>query len=163
MAKRKIKKLIVHCTDSPDDLDIGFQEIDQWHKERGWGSPSGVHCGYHYIIRRDGRVERGRPDHERGAHARGHNTSSLGIVWVGRKVITPEQYKTMLSLLSGLRHQYKVDIENVLGHCEVNHLKTCPNIDPVKLRGNLLFKRHDDPEVSHDICTIKEATRADWS
>mgnify|MGYP000216638173 CR=1 FL=1 len=29
---RHIKKVIVHCTDSDDSLDIGYKEIDEWHR-----------------------------------------------------------------------------------------------------------------------------------
>lgn len=137
---RKIKYLVVHCTDSPDDLDIGFKQINEWHKERGWlSSKSKVSCGYHYVIRRDGRVERGRLDEENGAHVKNRNRDSIGIVWVGRKSPTNAQYNTLMTLINGLRDKYDIDIENVIGHCEVDHLKTCPNIDMVRLRGNLLF------------------------
>ena len=142
--KRNIKEIFIHCTDSDDSLDIGFREIDQWHKERGWLSQSGVSCGYHYIVRRDGVVERGRFDWENGAHVRGRNKRSLGVVWVGRNEITPKQFKSMLALVRGLMNQYNVDIEDVLGHSEVDHIKTCPNLDMLKVRGNLLFTRTDD-------------------
>ena len=145
MAKmRKIDEIFIHCTDSDDSLDIGFAEIDSWHRDRGWLSDSGVSCGYHYIIRRDGRVERGREDWERGAHVKGWNKRSLGIAWVGRNEISPKQFKTLLVLTRGLMNQYDVDIEDVLGHCEVDHHKTCPNLDMLKVRGNLLFTREDD-------------------
>lgn len=160
---RKISKLIVHCSDSPDDLDIGFQEINDWHKERGWLSPSGVSCGYHYIIRKDGRVHRGRPDSETGAHVSGHNKSSIGICWVGRKILTPEQYNSLLALITGLRHQYSIPIDKVFGHYELDPNKTCPNLDMHRLRANLLFCRFDHESVSNDIYRIKEQSRAKWT
>lgn len=137
---RKIKHLVVHCTDSPDDLDIGFKQINEWHRQQGWlSSKSKVSCGYHYIVRRDGRVERGRLDEETGAHVKSLNKDSLGVVWVGRKSPTNAQYNTLMTLINGLRDKYDIDIENVIGHCEVDENKTCPNIDMVRLRGNLLF------------------------
>lgn len=141
---RTIKRIVVHCTDSDDSLDIGFREIDQWHKERGWLSKSGISCGYHYIIRRDGSIEKGRQDWENGAHVKGHNKTSIGVVWVGRNQIADKQYQALMKLLRGLMKQYSVDIEDVLGHTELDHLKTCPNLNMLKLRGNLLFQKYDE-------------------
>ncbi len=150
---RNIKKIFVHCTASDDSLDIGYNEIKKLHASpktemvdwndgklpgKGW-----TDIGYHYVIRRDGRVERGRPDHRSGAHVKGHNKTSIGVVWVGRNDMSEAQYTVLLALLRGLMNQYDVDIENVLGHGEVNHFKTCPNLNMVKLRGDLLFTGAD--------------------
>lgn len=136
---RKINKIIIHCTDSDDSLDIGFNEINQWHKNRGWLSPSGVSCGYHYIIRRNGASERGRPDEEIGAHVAGHNKTSIGVVWVGRNDMTEIQLKALKTIVWALMNQYEVPIHNVLGHYEMGSPKTCPNIDMDKFRAELLF------------------------
>ena len=138
---RTIKRIVVHCTDSDDSLDIGFREINEWHKERGWMSPSGVSCGYHYVIRRNGVLERGRPDEETGAHVRGWNHDSIGIVWVGRKKMDPRQEKTLLPVVRGLMNQYMVDITNVFGHYELDPGKTCPNLDMNRVRAELLFSK----------------------
>lgn len=140
---RTIKKIVIHCTDSDDSLDIGFREINQWHKERGWLSASGISCGYHYIIRRTGVVERGRPDADRGAHVAGHNAESIGITWVGRRELSQKQYESMMALIRGLMHQYTVDITHVVGHYELDSKKTCPNLNMDKLRANLLFPGGD--------------------
>lgn len=136
---REITKIIVHCTDSDDSVDIGFKEVNQWHKERGWLSPSGISCGYHYIVRKDGKVERGRPDDELGAHVRGHNWGSIGISWVGRNDLNESQYATLKALIRGLMNQYDVDIDNVHGHYELDNKKTCPNLNMVHFRAELLF------------------------
>jgi len=138
---RKIKSLIIHCTDSDDSLDVGFREINSWHKDRGWLSPSGVHCGYHYIVRRDGLVERGRPDEEIGSHVKGHNSNSIGIVWVGRKAISDSQIRSLKALIRGLCNKHDLDVtDDVFGHYEFDDNKTCPNLDMVKLRAELIFK-----------------------
>jgi len=145
---RNIKKIVIHCTDSDDSLDIGFKEINEWHKERGWLSPSGISCGYHYVIRRNGKIEAGRPEIERGAHVKGHNRDSIGIVWVGRKDPSREQYKSLLALTRTIINRHNIDIENVLGHTELDHLKTCPNLSMVKFRGDLLFVKYEDVKES---------------
>jgi N-acetylmuramoyl-L-alanine amidase len=137
---RQIREIVVHCTDSPDDLDIGLAEVNEWHRQRGWLSPSGISCGYHFIIRRDGRIEVGRPLSEIGAHAKGHNRASIGICWVGRREITPKQKSALKALVVRLKGLFSVDLEKVLGHYEVDGGKTCPNLDMVKFRAELIFK-----------------------
>jgi N-acetylmuramoyl-L-alanine amidase len=136
---RSIKSIVVHCTDSDDSLDIGFKEINEWHRERGWLSPSGISCGYHYVIRREGKVENGRPLSEAGAHAAGHNAESIGVVWVGRKQPDKEQYDKLVNLVKTLQDMFKIPYDKVFGHCELNSGKTCPNIDMNFLRAELLF------------------------
>ncbi len=49
-------------------------DVDLWHKERGW---SGI--GYHFLVRKDGRIYRGRPLNKMGAHVSGMNNCSIGI------------------------------------------------------------------------------------
>ena len=136
---RKIKKLIIHCTDSQDSLDIGFKDINAWHKERRFLSPSGVHCGYHYIVRRNGAIERGRPDSEQGAHCSGQNKDSLGIVWVGRNRIDDKQLQTLEKLIRYLIDHYDIDYTEVYGHNFFNSQKTCPNLDMNFIRLRALF------------------------
>ena len=144
---REINKLVLHCTASPDYMDIGFKEINDWHAQRGWKSPSGISCGYHYIIRRNGEIEPGRPDSEIGAHARGANTPSLGIVYVGTDSPTKEQEKSLINLCHYLCGKYEIEIHNVLGHCEaVKTSKTCPNLNMHWVRAEMIFD-HPKPKV----------------
>ncbi len=79
-ATRDITETVVHWTGTYTDQDIGVEEIHQWHQAQGW---SGI--GYHYVIRRDGSIERGRPINYVGAHAKtnGHNENSIGVSFVG--------------------------------------------------------------------------------
>lgn len=137
---RKINKIILHCADTDDSLDIGFREINDWHRKRGWLSPSGVSCGYHYIIRRDGSVEIGRPEGETGAHARGQNSNSLGVVLVGRKDFSEDQMDALFALIWGLCRKHQLDpTENVYGHYEFDDGKTCPNLDMNLFRAESIF------------------------
>ena len=143
MVMRAIKKIYVHVTDSDDSLDIGFREVDEWHRQRGWLSDSGISCGYHYIVRRDGRIEVGRPEQEVGSHVKGHNSTSIGIVWVGRKHIGSEQLNQMLVLIKRTMERHGIPVENVLGHYEVDSGKTCPNLGMDHIRAELLFTKVD--------------------
>ncbi len=129
---RKIDKVVIHCTDSPDKLDIGAVEINVWHKERGWNG-----IGYHYVVRRSGKIENGRPDAVVGAHTVGHNASSIGIVWVGRDKPAPEQYTALTEKCKDVMRKYKLDTSHVFGHKELNDGKTCPNLDMDEFRRGL--------------------------
>jgi len=124
---RKIDLIIIHCADTYPRMDIGVKEIDQWHKERGW---KGV--GYHYVIRRNGVIETGRPENEIGAHVTGHNRFSIGVCWVGGKGEdglpqdnrTESQKQSLRSLIHGLHSKYPDAI--IAGHSDFNNNKDCP-------------------------------------
>ena len=120
---RKVKRIVVHCSDSGDSQDIGRKEIDEWHKARGWHS-----IGYHWVIRRDGTIEQGRPEHMIGAHVSGHNLDTIGICLVGRKDFTA-QLPALYGMLSGLLAKYKLDYSSIYGHYQLDPNKTCPNIN----------------------------------
>ena len=79
-ATRDITEVVVHWTAHFINQDIGAEEIHGQHKTDGF---KGI--GYHYVIRKDGTIERGRPINKRGAHAKanGHNEFSIGVAFVG--------------------------------------------------------------------------------
>ena len=70
--KRKINKIIIHCSATPPSMDVDANTVDEWHKQRGW---SGI--GYHFFVKRDGQIELGRPLEKSGAHTKGHNKNSI--------------------------------------------------------------------------------------
>jgi len=70
--------LVVHSSATPADSDIGRAEIRRKHMRQGAHD-----IGYHYVVRRDGTVEKGLPDNEPGFHADGYNLNSLAICMVG--------------------------------------------------------------------------------
>lgn len=141
---RRIDKIIVHCSDTPDSMDIGSKEINQWHKERGWLSKkSEVSIGYHYVVTRKGNVEIGRLEEEVGSHCYGQNRTSLGVCWVGRDNLTLQQDSSFLKLLRKLINKYDLKPSDVYGHCEFSDQKTCPNISMHSVRMDLLFQNNE--------------------
>jgi N-acetylmuramoyl-L-alanine amidase len=127
------KKIILHCSDTPDEGDrYGLLDIDRWHKARGW---SGV--GYHYIIRRSGMVEVGRPETEIGAHTQGQNENSLGICLVGTRIFTGFQYQSMTTLIKAIQVRHQIYTDEIYGHYEFNSAKTCPGLDMTLVRAFL--------------------------
>lgn len=75
---RKITAIVLHYSATYPDQDFGAADIRKMHLARGFRD-----VGYHYVIKRDGTVERGRPEAEVGAHVSGHNANSIGICCIG--------------------------------------------------------------------------------
>ena len=117
----------------PDKLSSA-KDIDKWHRERGIK----FSIGYHYVIRRNGKIETGRPEWMVGAHCVNHNSHSIGICYEGGLDIrgqpadtrTPEQKATMRRLLEDLHRRYPHAL--VVGHHDLNPCKDCPCFDAAK-------------------------------
>lgn len=78
MARKRTDFIVVHCSATPASRDIGAKEIDIMHRKRGF-----FKIGYHYVIRRDGTVEKGREEDAAGSHVQGYNAVSIGVCIVG--------------------------------------------------------------------------------
>ena len=131
--RRKTDSIIIHCAATKKSMDIGYKEIREWHVDQnGWDD-----VGYHYIIRRNGKLEKARPEEYSGAHAPSHNSRSIGICLVGGMAddggpennFTLEQFLTLKDLVNMVMNKYS-DITEVLGHCDVQDNKpNCPGFD----------------------------------
>lgn len=103
LRNRTLTRLIVlHHSASPD---VPAAEIHAWHLARGWAG-----IGYHFVIRENGNIERGRPMEAIGAHAGpGVNDNSIGICLCGdfmKEVPGAAQIKALLQLLAWLDEYY---------------------------------------------------------
>jgi len=123
---RTINRVVIHCSDSDNPKHDDIRIIDQWHKERGWESPSGIHCGYHWFINKSGIIQQGRPESEIGSHVKGHNQDSIGVCLSGRYHFYKGQVLALKRLFSDIRLRYG-DVQ-ILGHKDLDPKKTCPNI-----------------------------------
>lgn len=128
---RDITRIIIHCSATPPGMNIGATEIRRWHVEgNGWND-----IGYHFIIRRSGRIEHGRPLSEAGAHVAGHNGNSIGICMIGglneqgkaAVNFTRAQWSTLNTLVQELAATYA--ITDVRGHRDWNIGTECPCFD----------------------------------
>lgn len=123
--------LVVHCAATRPSQDIGVKDIEKWHRAQGW-----VAVGYHFVIRRNGTVETGRPVDTVGAHAVGVNGNSVGICLAGgvddkgnpEDNFTAAQYVSLKELLVNLKKTYPT--AKVIGHRDVpGTKKACPSFD----------------------------------
>ena len=131
---RTIDKLIIHCSATPEGRAVTVEEIDSWHKERGFDC-----IGYHYIIYLDGSIHLGRSIEKAGAHCVNHNKNSIGVCYIGglekdcktpKDTRTDAQRKAMRNLISELKAQYPN--ASIHGHHEFAN-KACPCFDVSEL------------------------------
>ena len=111
--------IVLHHTGNPTDDDLSAAEIDASHKGQGWTC-----IGYHYVIRKDGMVEIGRPHWTVGAHAYGENSHTIGIHVCGNFEIgepTDAQIESLAMLLANLCTDYglPIDRDHIVGHREL--------------------------------------------
>ena len=130
---RAIKKIIVHCADTPEGRDDRAADIKRWHtEERGWSD-----IGYHYVVDLDGTIEPGRPIEKAGAHCTGHNADSIGVCYIGgcdkkmqpKDTRTDAQKASLLLLLKYLVAKYPG--VTIYGHRDFAN-KSCPSFDAKK-------------------------------
>lgn len=154
MKRARTDLIVIHCSATRPAQAIGAEEIRRWHLARGYRD-----IGYHLVIRRDGRIETGRALDEIGAHARGHNATSVAVCLVGgllpdgtpADLTTPLEFdafgeaqlaaaRTTVAFLQRIYPGAKV-----LGHRDLSPdtdrdgkverpewLKTCPGFDAAK-------------------------------
>ena len=130
---RTIKEIIVHCSATPDGKDYTVEDIDRWHRQKGWDC-----IGYHYVIYRDGSIHGGRSEEEIGAHCVGHNSNSIGVCYIGglatdgktpKDTRTPAQKTALVKLLRILKQRYPK--ATIHGHRDFAK-KACPSFDATK-------------------------------
>ena len=73
--RRSTSRIILHHAAASK---CSAQQIHRWHLANGW-----VGIGYHFLVRKDGSVYRGRPEDTVGAHAGNNNYDSIGICFEG--------------------------------------------------------------------------------
>ena len=131
---RSITLIIIHCSAVRPDQQSSVAQIDSWHRERGFK----LGIGYHYVVRRDGQVEPGRPEFLVGAHCLNHNAHSIGVCYEGGLNIrgqpadtrTEAQKQAMRQLLEELHRRYPRAL--IVGHHDLNPGKDCPCFDAVR-------------------------------
>ena len=124
---RIITLIIIHCSAVGPGRQSSVSDIDRWHRQKGWKG-----CGYHYVVRRDGTIETGRPLEEVGAHCQYHNRHSIGICYESgldaaghaADTRTDAQKESMRGLLEQLHAEFPNAM--IVGHNMFNPMKACP-------------------------------------
>ena len=141
---RKLTEILVDCTATPEGNDTTVEAIRKAHmREKGFSD-----IGYHYVVYLDGSIHEGRSVHQAGAHCSGHNSNSIGVVYVGgvenipgvpyeklppKDTRTSAQKKALLKLVKALMKLYRLPSSRVFGHYQFAN-KACPSfkIEPFR-------------------------------
>lgn len=99
-------------------------DIHSWHLSNGW---TGI--GYHFFVRKDGTIYRGRPLNVVGAHVSGMNNCSIGICAEGdyhskNKTMPQAQFNAIVELCKYLKTNYYPNAK-IVGHREIGS-SNCP-------------------------------------
>lgn len=111
--RRSTSRIILHHAAA---RKCSAQQIHSWHLANGW-----VGIGYHFLVRKDGSVYRGRPEDTVGAHAGNNNYDSIGICFEGsfdKEQMGDVQRKAGAELVAYLKGKY--GITKVQKHSDVN-------------------------------------------
>ena len=99
------------------------EDIHRWHLNNGWSG-----CGYHFLVRKDGSIYRGRPENKLGAHTQNYNTGSIGICFEGSynsEQMPEAQLRSGQELVTYLCDKYNLLKANVYKHKDFNSTD-CP-------------------------------------
>lgn len=127
---RKISEIVFHCTATPQGKWFDRDDVNAWHKQRGWSM-----IGYHFLILLDGTIQVGRPIGMTGAHVAGHNAGSVGIAYVGglsadgrkaKDTRTALQIAAARWLIGALKAKFRIR-GRAKGHNEYDAGKACPS------------------------------------
>ncbi|MBZ9635570.1 peptidoglycan recognition family protein [Clostridium sp. FP1] len=100
-------------------------DIHSWHIGNGW---TGI--GYHYYVKKDGRIFRGRPEKAQGSHCPGANRCSIAICAEGdfmTETMNNVQKQTIVNLCKDICKRY--EFKDIKGHKDVPYSTDCPGIN----------------------------------
>jgi len=106
-----------------------IQDVHNWHLNNGWAG-----CGYHYFIKKDGTIQKGRNEEWNGVHTKGKNLESIGICLEGcyqdygkqTDYKAPEaQLKSLITLTKDIQNRYNIEDDKVAKHAKFAN-KLCP-------------------------------------
>jgi len=148
MRRSHTTHLVLHCSATKPQLNIGRDVIREWHLAKGWAD-----IGYHAVVKRNGLIEFGRPFDDVGAHVAGYNGTTVGVCLVGglypdgteadddiEGLYTAEQRQALRNLVIVLKAAYPDAL--IVGHRDLSPdankdgkidkhewLKSCPGFD----------------------------------
>lgn len=124
MPRRPVNRVFVHCSASDNPLHDDVSVMRQWHLARGWKD-----VGYHYFIKKNGEIQKGRMIELAPAAQEGHNKGTIAICLHGLKKqnFTIKQFNALKGLCLQINSAYNNKV-TFHGHREVA-AKECPVFD----------------------------------
>lgn len=119
--------VVIHHAES---MNCTAQDIHRWHIARGW---KGI--AYHYFIRKDGRIYRGRQETWQGGHLlSSENRDAIGICLEGNydveKTVPETQMNALLWLCADIETRWKIKAYKRHSDYQsaINDKKLCPGV-----------------------------------
>ncbi len=141
--RRSTDTIILHHSAGAGSVE----EVHRIHRGQGWPG-----IGYHYYVRKNGEVYRGRPEEQIGTHTSHYNASTIGVCFEGNfqtETMPGAQYEAGVELLRYLLGKYgPLEIK---GHRDFN-ATACPgkNFPFEEMKGEANVKRFDKPSELPD-------------
>ena len=101
--RKSTNRIILHHAESKS---CTADDIHSWHLANGWAG-----IGYHFFVRKDGSIYRGRPENVVGSHAKGSNSDSIGICFEGSymtETMSQAQINAGRELVTYLKNKYGI-------------------------------------------------------
>ena len=149
---KKLARLILHhaaasiCT---------AMDIHRWHLANGW-----VGIGYHFFVRKDGTIYRGRPENTVGAHAYGANYDSIGVCFEGNfetEFMPLAQRIAGAELVKDLLTRYGLTEDAVIRHSDVC-ATACPGRN---FPFDAIVKSEPAAPIENRVLSVQQAAIAD--
>ena len=127
-------KVIVHHSLTRDSGSVSWGAIRRYHIQQMKWAGIGYHAGVELVLSGQEvnyEILMGRMWDKSGAHAKGHNTNSLGICFVGNYDIIPPPKKLLITgakVIALWLRLFNLSIDDVYSHHHFNIYKTCPGI-----------------------------------
>jgi len=130
MSRRKeTNYIVVHSTNTKSNVNVNIRMVDEWHRKKGL-----LKIGYHFFVKRSGKIEVGRNPNEIGAHTKDHDADSVSICLAGglntRGVVSFDyslkQLESLFILIKTLKHIHSD--AKVVGHKDLSETD-CPSFD----------------------------------
>ena len=143
----KPNKIITHHFGGTDDFPLAdsskftAQDVDRWHKRRWPGFTSEIfkndkgryyHCGYHFIIEKDGKVVQCRGMNEEAAAVIGQNKSAIMVAFAGNfdlTIPTAKQRASFKRLYKKINKEYPIILSTDIHPHRLYAVKTCHGRD----------------------------------
>ena len=101
--RKSTNRIILHHAESKS---CTADDIHSWHLANGWAG-----IGYHFFVRKDGSIYRGRSENVVGSHAKGSKSDSIGICFEGSymtETMSQAQINAGRELVTYLKNKYGI-------------------------------------------------------
>lgn len=146
-AMKEVEGILLH--NSGVSVLQSIEVIHNYHKNKGWAG-----IGYHYYVRKDGSIYRGRTENMAGAHCPGVNSISIGICAEGNfneEIMSEVQKQAIIELVKDIKSRY--NIKWIKGHREIL-ATSCPGANFPLEEIKTAVESEKEPQITKSIVDL---------